>query len=507
MLSQSGMSAIPSSHEIPDERLVRALTSGEAAAFDELYRRYARRLAAYGARLLGDPSAGEDVAQIALLNAYQALRRGTEPAQVRAWLFRIAHNAALEILSRRRELVEFNEEHHRSEDPQELSAARGALLSALAALPERQRAAYVLREVRGLRMSEIGERLDLSQQQVEQALFAARNRLAERLTFGTELDCETAVGLGASDTHRATQRALKRHLRACVSCRAASRRTKRGVGLLGPLGLLRDVAAWLAGLGAAPAAKVSAVAAAAAIAAGTPVLAGSAGADDAPREPTASATPAAVEPRDAVVSAPPRRATRTAAAPARSAGHRPVVPARAPVLPADSDPAPATAPAPEEPAAAAATTAGDDAVAPEQAAATEEVAHDAEPAPADESYADTEPYADEQPAPVEDEPAPVEDEPAPVEDEPAPVDQPVEGDAEKLPPAEEEAPAPSEGFVPAEKSFAAEGVQAEADSLTFEPASPSAADPNEAPAPSEPAESDAAPSPEPSANAAPTANA
>jgi DNA-directed RNA polymerase specialized sigma24 family protein len=86
--------------ELPDERLVRALTEGEAAAFDELYRRYARRLAAYGARLLGDVSAGEDVAQIALLNAYQALRRGTEPAQVRAWLFRIAHNAALEILSR-----------------------------------------------------------------------------------------------------------------------------------------------------------------------------------------------------------------------------------------------------------------------------------------------------------------------------------------------------------------------------------------------------------------------
>jgi DNA-directed RNA polymerase specialized sigma24 family protein len=82
------MSAVE--HEITDERLARSLSAGEAAAFDELYRRYARRLSAYGARLLGDASAGEDVAQIALFNAYQALCRGSEPMHIRAWLFRIA---------------------------------------------------------------------------------------------------------------------------------------------------------------------------------------------------------------------------------------------------------------------------------------------------------------------------------------------------------------------------------------------------------------------------------
>ena len=55
-----------------DENLGGRLAAGEAAAFDELYRRYARRLAAYGANLTGDRSAGDDVAQT---GADEGLRR------------------------------------------------------------------------------------------------------------------------------------------------------------------------------------------------------------------------------------------------------------------------------------------------------------------------------------------------------------------------------------------------------------------------------------------------
>jgi RNA polymerase sigma factor (sigma-70 family) len=273
MLGSAAMSAIET-QAVPDERLARALTAGENAAFEELYRRYAQRLSAYGARLLGDASGGEDVAQIALLNAYQALCRGAQPTHVRAWLFRIAHNAALEIMSRRLELVEFDEKRHPNSDAQEAVAARGALLSALSTLPERQRAAYLLREVRGLRMAEIGERLGLSQEQVEQALFAARNRLAEQLTFGERLDCDGARDLGGTELQRANRRALKRHLRSCVSCRADSARGRR-LGLLAPLTGLRDLLACFAGGAGVPAAKVGAVAAAAALTVGTPMLGGS----------------------------------------------------------------------------------------------------------------------------------------------------------------------------------------------------------------------------------------
>jgi DNA-directed RNA polymerase specialized sigma24 family protein len=65
---------------LSDEQLTRRLAAGEAAAFDELYRRYVQRLAVYGRQLLGDGAGGEGVAQVALLNAYRALRNGVVAA-------------------------------------------------------------------------------------------------------------------------------------------------------------------------------------------------------------------------------------------------------------------------------------------------------------------------------------------------------------------------------------------------------------------------------------------
>lgn len=292
MLRLRPMSAIET-HAVSDEQLARSLGTGDAAAFDELYRRYAGLLTSYATRLLGDAAAGEDVAQITLLNAYQALRRGSQPLYVRAWLYRIAQNTAVEILSRRREHVEFADEHHRAQDPQEVSATRGALVAALGTLPERQRRAYLLREVRGLRVSEIGNALSLSAVQVEQALFAARNRLAEHLTFGDDLDCATARGLSAETARHAERRALKRHMRSCRACRSAAPRRSLRVGLFGPLSALRDVAVWLAGSGTATAPVRLGAMAAAAFAVGTPVLAGDASPKDLspPRAPTPVVVP------------------------------------------------------------------------------------------------------------------------------------------------------------------------------------------------------------------------
>jgi hypothetical protein len=119
-------------------------------------------------------------------------------------------------------------------------------VAALGDLPERQRAAYVLREVQGLRVSEIAEALELTVQQVEQALFAARNRLAEQLTFGRRLDCEAVRELRATALDRSARRALTSYLRACPGCRRS--RAAR-VGALG-FSLLRDAAAWIVGGGA-----------------------------------------------------------------------------------------------------------------------------------------------------------------------------------------------------------------------------------------------------------------
>ena len=188
---------------------------------------------------------------------------------MRPWLYRVAHNVALDVVARRRELP--------SATLPELASPHGgptagALVEALAALPERQRRVYVLREVHGLRIDETAAELGLAPQQVEQALFAARNRLAEHLVFGDRLDCVTVRRLSAGPLASDERRALKTHLRSCPDCRASAGMRTRVLSVFPVVS-----ATWLRGLlagmgpGSAPVAvKITAVAASAGLAVGLP---------------------------------------------------------------------------------------------------------------------------------------------------------------------------------------------------------------------------------------------
>ncbi len=254
---------------LSDESLGSRLASGEAAAFDELYRRYVHRLAAYGAQLLGDGAAGDDVAQSTLLKAYGALREGRVPDRMKPWLYRIAHNVAIDLAVRRRDVP--------SDELPELGVSEsepftGELVAALAALPERQRRVYVLRELHGLRIDETAAELSLTSAQVEQSLFAARNRLAEHLVFGDRLNCVAVQRLAAGplDTHE--RRALKSHLRSCPDCRSGLGVRGRALSVLPvtSLGWLRGLLAGAGGGGAPVVAKLGAAVATVTFAAGVP---------------------------------------------------------------------------------------------------------------------------------------------------------------------------------------------------------------------------------------------
>jgi RNA polymerase sigma factor (sigma-70 family) len=258
---------------LSDEHLGSRLALGEAAAFDELYRRYVHRLAAYGTHLLGDASSGDDVAQVALMRAYQSLRGGRAPATLRPWLYRIAHNAAIDIMRGRQELPTdlVPDRAAAVRDP----AAAGALVTAVAALPERQRHVYVLRELHGMRIDETAAELGLSGVQVEQALFAARNRLAEQLVFGERLGCATVQRLATGPLEMRERRALKTHLRSCPTCR--SELGARGVVLaflpVAPIEWLQGLLGTLGTGGAAPVAvKVGAAVATATVVASVPIV-------------------------------------------------------------------------------------------------------------------------------------------------------------------------------------------------------------------------------------------
>lgn len=259
--------------QVSDEELARRLGDGHVASFDELYRRYAPPLADFATRRLRDRATGEDVAQTTLLNALTAIQRGTRPLHVRAWLYRIAENATYEAHRKRGDIAVGREEEAR-DDGQDAPFEREALLAGVKDMPQRQRDVFVLRELSGFSITEISERLDLTSNQVEQALFLARNRLSEQLIFGERLSCDRLRALDLTGLTKAHRRAVKSHLRSCPGCRRATAgRVGFGLSTLGSL--LRQAVELLPG-GAAPvAAKLGAVAATAIMAAGAPVAASS----------------------------------------------------------------------------------------------------------------------------------------------------------------------------------------------------------------------------------------
>src|ERR671934_2296822 len=80
-----------------DRRLAALARAGHDRAFEQIVERYRRPLERYLRQLLAEPLA-EDVLQATFVRAWQALRDGTEVRDLRPWLYRIAHNQALNAL-------------------------------------------------------------------------------------------------------------------------------------------------------------------------------------------------------------------------------------------------------------------------------------------------------------------------------------------------------------------------------------------------------------------------
>jgi RNA polymerase sigma-70 factor (ECF subfamily) len=139
----------------------------------------------YCARMVGSAADGEDVVQDALARAYYELAGLREAPAMRAWLFRIAHNRALDWLRRTEvrmsEPLEDEDMHEAgSGDPEDLLARKqavGAALSRFMELAPAQRSCVILADVLEHTVEEIAALLDLSVPAVKAALVRGRARL------------------------------------------------------------------------------------------------------------------------------------------------------------------------------------------------------------------------------------------------------------------------------------------------------------------------------------------
>ncbi len=140
----------------------------------------------YCARLMGSVIEGEDVVQDTFARAFVALDDLQEDPPLRAWLFRIAHNRALDLLrSRAIRATEPIEAAHqvadpKSPDPVEAMMRREAVetaVSRFAELPTVQRSVVILKDVLDQSLEEIAAMLDLTVNAVKAHLARGRARL------------------------------------------------------------------------------------------------------------------------------------------------------------------------------------------------------------------------------------------------------------------------------------------------------------------------------------------
>jgi len=156
----------------------------EAQRLDQLMAALRPRLHRYCARMVGSAVDGEDVVQEALVKAINALSKTGPVVDLDGWLFRIAHNAALDFLRRRRryEAVHANEELEMITalvNPVADHQAAAASLRTFMRLPVAQRSCVILMDVLAYSLDEIGKMTGSSIPAVKAALHRGRTRLRE----------------------------------------------------------------------------------------------------------------------------------------------------------------------------------------------------------------------------------------------------------------------------------------------------------------------------------------
>ena len=187
-----------------DAALVAWSLEGHYPPFEVLFRRYSDRVYGIALGMVRSDSEAQDVVQETFLNAFRRLHTFRHESPFRGWLFRIATNAALMRLRRKRRRPEvslelprgFDDEGHHERPVTDWTPLANEQLEnaelgrrtrdAIATLPDKYRVVLVLADFEHLGMKEIAEALELSVPAVKTRLHRAR--LAVRQALGDYLE-------------------------------------------------------------------------------------------------------------------------------------------------------------------------------------------------------------------------------------------------------------------------------------------------------------------------------
>ena len=176
-----------------DEALIMAALKGSAHAWEKLVKRYESKIYNHGLRLTGNPSDAMDLMQEVFLGVYRNLHRFRGDAKFSSWVFRIAHNKAVDI-NRRKRLMTSPPKYFADDGDDEFEKFSGKkelepenrlgnqeqnfhVLKMLSELSSDQRSIVELKVFQSLTFDEIAELQDISANTVKTRFYSALKKM------------------------------------------------------------------------------------------------------------------------------------------------------------------------------------------------------------------------------------------------------------------------------------------------------------------------------------------
>ena len=178
---------------LTDGELITRAINGRVDGFEELVRRYQRPITGYVFRMLGDYDSSLDVTQEVFIKVYNSLKKYSPEYKFSTWLYRIAHNAAIDHMRRNSIATQSLEAENSDgtyqlqiesrrpspEQDHERTEWRAEIEAVVKLLPPAYRDLILLRHSRDLSYDEIAEVTGLPLGTVKNRLFRAREMMRE----------------------------------------------------------------------------------------------------------------------------------------------------------------------------------------------------------------------------------------------------------------------------------------------------------------------------------------
>jgi RNA polymerase sigma-70 factor (ECF subfamily) len=186
--------ALAGLNAVTDRELVASAVDGLEGGFEELVRRYQRPISAYVYRMVGDYDAALDLTQEIFIKVYGSLARYRSEFKFSTWIYKIAHNCAVDHLrrnnGREQSLVSGTEadqyelpiesKRPSPEQESEREERRLEIENVVCALPSVYRELIILRHSQDLTYEEIVEVTSLPLGTVKNRLFRAREMMRQQ---------------------------------------------------------------------------------------------------------------------------------------------------------------------------------------------------------------------------------------------------------------------------------------------------------------------------------------